>query len=1086
MRSLRLMLLLAVAGSAGAADNDQARLLRYPDISATQIAFVHGGDIYIVAREGGTAQRLTSHEGQELYPKFSPDGRWIAFSAEYSGTRQVYVIPAAGGTPRQLTFYTDIGELPPRGGTDYRVLDWTPDGQQILVRMNRMPYDDRGGKPYLVPFAGGMEKPLAVPETGGGSLSPDGQKYVYTPIDADWRGWKRYRGGRAPDIWIYDLAHDTSTRLTDFKGMDMQPSWVGDRIYFASDRGTTLNLYAIAPTGGEPTQLTQFKDFDVLWPSGGPDAVVFEQGGYLWRYDVSAGAATQVPIRLIDDAPGVMPQWKKVGDVAESFGLSPGGERAVIGARGEIFTVPAKNGEARNVSRTPEAREISVAWSPDGQWLSYLSDATGEYEIYVRRQDGSGEPRRLTTDGDVWRFPPVWSPDSKKLAFADKKVRLRWVDIASGKGHEVDASSIEDITEYEWSPDSRWIAYSKTGANRLQSIWLHDIDSGRSRQLTHSTANESSPSFDPKGRYLYFLSNRDFSGLTFSSFEFNYLYTNGTRVYAAALSDAGPVLYPQKSDEVAPAAAASEDKKKDDAKDGAAKPAALDIDFDGFDARVVAMHAPPGNYAGLSANANGVFFVESQAQGPGKLKFLALDADEPKDVIGGGVTGYGLSRNGEKVLVRVGKDFAIVDAKPDQDVGKNKLALDRVELLVDPRVENRQMAIDAWRILRDWFYDENVHGGRERWNAIRDRYLPLVAHVATRQDLDYVLHEIAGEANAGHVYVQAGDQTRVARKPGGLLGAEFEADGSGYFRISKLFAGENWNPETRSPLTETGVGAQVGDYVIAIDGVDTRTVKNIYELLQNKADRQISVRLNGKPSATGAREVLVKTIGNELGLRYIDWVASRRALVDKLSGGRIGYIHVPNTAVEGNREVNRWLPAMAHKEALIIDDRYNGGGFIPDRLVELLARQPLNYWKRRGLDPQPTPAIAHVGPKAMLINGFSSSGGDALPYYFRELKLGTLIGTRTWGGLIGISGNPSLADGGVILAATFRFLATNGQWAVENEGVAPDIEVIDRPELIAGGRDPSIEKAVEVLLGQLREQPVKRVTAPAPPSQFGE
>lgn len=1085
--AVALLAALPVAAQDRNERNEGTRLLRYPDVSASDIAFVYGGDLWRVPRTGGVAARLTAHAGQELYPKFSPDGRWIAFSAEYSGTRQVWVMPAAGGEPRQLTWYTDVGPLPVRGGTDYRVLDWTPDGRNVLVRMNRVPWDERGGRPYLVPVDGGMETALPVPETGGGSLSPDGTKFAYTPIDADWRGWKRYRGGRAPDVWVYDFgapagefdgpANDRATRVTDFRGMDMNPAWVGDAIYFASDRTGTLNLYRVAPTGGDAAQITQFSDYDVLWPSGGPDAVVFEQGGYIWRYDAGSEKAEQVPITVRSDLAQALPRFEKVAGQVESFALSPSGERALFGARGELFTVPAKHGEPRNETATPVARELSTSWSPDGKWFAFLSDATGEYEIWVKSADGRSPARRVTTDGGIWRYPPAWSPDSSKLAYADKLVRLRYVDVGSGRISDVDSSGVEDITDFSWSPDSRWIAYVKSDASRLPGIWLHSLADGRNTRVSDDIAADGNPVFDPQGRWLYFFSNRDYSGLTFSGYEFNYLYTNPTRIYAATLAKDGPALNRPTIDEPG---AAGETAPKDPGKPGAP----LRVDLDGFARRVVALDVPAGNYQGLAANATNVFFLAGNPQaGPLALKTFALGGDKVDDVAPG-VTGYVLSGDGQKLLVRQGNDFAIVEAKAGQDPTKSKLAMDKLELRVDPRAEWRQEFVDAWRILRDWFYDENVHGGRARWDAIRDRYAQLVPYVATRADLDYILHEVAGEANAGHVYVQSPPDESVPRKPGGFIGADVVADASGYFRLAKIFAGESFDPANRSPLTEPGVDVRVGEYVIAVDGVPANSVKNFYALLENKAERVVVLRVNAKPSADGARDVVVKTIASERSLRYLDWVASRRALVDELSGGRIGYIHVPNTAIEGNRELNKWFPAVAHKDALIIDDRYNGGGFIPDRMIEIVARQPLNYWKRRGLAPQATPVLSHVGPKAMLINGLSSSGGDAFPYYFRKLGLGPLIGTRTWGGLIGLSGNPSLADGGAILAATFRFLATDGNWAVENEGVAPDVEVVDRPELIAQGKDPSIEKAVDMLLAQLREHPPQPVNAPPAPSEF--
>ena len=1075
-------LALATAMISGSANADSAaQILRFPDIQAGRIVFVHAGDLYLVSAEGGTAFRLTSHEGQELYPKFSPDGSQIAFSAEYNGTRQVYVMPAAGGEPRQLTWYTDVGPMPPRGGTDNRVLDWTPDGKNILVRMNRTPYDERTGRPYLVPVAGGLETPMAVPEIGDGMISPDGTKLVFTPIDRAFRTWKRYRGGRTQDVWTYDLAANTSQQLTANRATDQQPMWIGDAIYFVSDRSDTkLNLYAMSAQGGEARKLTNFTDFDVLWPSAGSDAIVFEKGGAIWRFDPASGEAKAVPIRVASDAPDTQPRFVEAGQFIESFGLSPGGERAVFGARGDVITVPAKEGEPRNISRTPDAREHSVSWSPDGKSIAYLSDASGEYEIYVQAQDGRSAPRRITTDGDIWRFAPVWSPDSKKLAYADKRQRLRVVDVASGATAEVDTGRYADITQYVFAPDSRWLVYAKQYANGNNALWLYALDSGVTTQLTADTTTALSPAFDPQGRYLYFLSDRDYN-LAFSAYEFNWLYRNATRIYAATLAADGPALFRPRVDEVGQSSPTEEGAEQTKAPDR------LSIDIPGFDQRTLALNAPAGNYQSLSANGDGVFFVTADGRGRegGKstVQFLSLKADAKPQAVAE-ADAYALSADGKKLLLQQGPNFAIVEAKPEADFNQGKLALDHMTLRIEPKREWQQLYVDAWRILRDWFYDPGMHG--MDWNAIREQYQPLVAGVRSRADLDYILSEIAGEVNSGHVYVQAGDQPTVERKAGGLLGAELVADASGYFRIAHIFPGENWEPRTRSPLTEPGVKVKEGEYLIAIDDVSTQGVDNVYRLLENKGDRWVSLRINSVPSTSGAREVVVRTLTSERELRYLDWVQSRRRMVEQLSDGRIGYIHVPNTAVEGSRELFKGLVAYHDKDALIIDDRYNGGGFIPDRLVELLARTPLNYWKQRGLEPNATPFLHHRGPKAMLINGLSSSGGDALPYYFRKLGLGKLIGTRTWGGLIGLSGNPALADNGAILAATFRFLDTNGKWDVEDVGVVPDIEVIDRPELIAAGRDPSIERAVQELLAELEKNPLKPITAPPAPTQFPE
>ncbi len=1080
---LPVLLALAATSTVEAMPAGDSRLLRFPDICGDAITFVHGGDLYWVGAAGGTALRLTSHAGQELYPKFSPDCRSIAFSAEYDGTRQVYVIPAAGGVPKQLTWYNDVGAQPPRGGTDYRVLDWTPDGKNVLVRANRTPTDDRGGRPYLVPVDGGMETPLAVPETGGGMLSPDGRHYVYTPIDREFRSWKRYRGGRAQDVWTYDLVANTSKRLTDNVATDHQPMWVGDTIYFVSDRNHTLNLFAMSPDGGEARQITQFTDFDVLWPSAGRDAIVFENGGAIWRFDPQTAQATQVPIRVTGDFPQTVPTWKNVAAQVESVDLSADAKTIVFGARGEVFRLAGKDKDITNLSHTPDAREIGVTLSPDGSTLAYLSDASGEYEVYTRPLAGGAE-KRITRDGGIWRFPPAWSPDGRHIAYADKQQRLRIVDVASGNTRDVDASRNDDITEYAWSPDGQWLAYTLTSDAMLTRVWLYSLRDGTRTPVTEDTSSASNPVFAPDGKRLYFLSNRDYQ-LTFSAYESNYLYTNATRIYALPLASSGSFLF---GDEAAKPDTAKDDKGKDKSKADTRRAPVVRIDVDGIIGREQALKAPNGNYVSLQASADAVFYgVGGEGRGGGRveLRMLVIEGDKPV-TIARGLGAFRVSADGTSVLARQGDKFAVLEAKADQDFAKATLDLGRLKMLVDPPREWKQQFTDGWRILRDWFYDPGMHGGSERWNAIRARYEPLVAYAATRQDLDYVFQELVGELNAGHVYVQQGDEPKIERTPGGLLGADIVADASGYFRIARIFPGANWDARTRSPLTEAGANVREGEFILAVDGVDARTVKNFYQLMQDKGERHVVLRVSARADGSAAREVRVKALDSELNLRYSDWVAQKRALVDRLSNGRIGYIHVPNTSQDGNRELFRGMLAYAHKDALIIDDRYNGGGFIPDRMIELVARKPLNYWKRRGLDPQATPLLSHDGPKAMLINGLSSSGGDAFPYYFRKLGLGKLIGTRTWGGLIGISGNPGLADGGTLLAATFRFMDSDGRWAIENEGVAPDIEVIDRPERIAAGGDPSIEKAVEQLLGELATKSPRKPVAPPAPSDFGQ
>jgi tricorn protease len=654
------------------------------------------------------------------------------------------------------------------------------------------------------------------------------------------------------------------------------------------------------------------------------------------------------------------------------------------------------------------------------------------------------------------------------LAYSDKDHLLHVLDVASGKVTDVDKDEYGDITDYRWAPDSRWVTYTKLNESRYSSIYVYSIPEAKAYRLTSGMTNDGTPVFDPKGRYLYFTSNRDFN-LTFSGFEFSYVYTDPTRVYVAVLADDGPALFlPQSDEEKVNAPAPAETPKKDDK-----APLVVKIDPAGFENRVRAIPGSPGSYGGLETLPNGVLYLAGS--GPQTLKFYNID-DRKEETFAENVGGYDISANREKLIVRSGQTYAIINAKPGQKLSDSALNLANLEMKVDPRAEWNQVYADALRILRDWFYDPNMHG--VDWKAIGTKYGELLPYVSHRADLDYIFGEIAGELTSGHTYVSSPPGTsKVERVDNGLLGAEIVAD-SGLFRIAHIFPGENWQDDFRSPLTEPGVRVREGDYILAVDGASTKGVDNFYRLLENKADRVVTLLVNSSPAATGAREEKVRPVKKETNLRYLDWVQSRRAMVDKLSGGRIGYIHLPNTGAEGNRELFKGFYPQVDKQALIIDDRYNGGGFIPDRMIELLERQPLNYWARRNVKPSATPAFSHVGPKAMLINGYSSSGGDALPYYFRERKLGTLIGTRTWGGLIGLSGNPDLMDGGNISAPQFRFMDTAGMWQVEGVGVAPDIEVIDRPELIAAGQDPSLERAVKLLLEELTKNPPKPVVVP--------
>ncbi|KAA0256095.1 MAG: acetyl-CoA synthetase [Acidobacteria bacterium] len=1078
----------------GPASDGLARLLRFPDAHRDFVVFVHAGDLWRAAITGGPALRLTTHPGLELFPKVSPDGKWIAYSAEYSGSRQVWVMPATGGTPRQLTFYTDVGPMPPRGGWDDWVMGWTNDGK-VLVRMNRTPWGERMGRYFLVDPKGGLETPLPLPEGGSASLSPDGTKLAYCPVDREFRTWKRTRGGRAQDVWVYDFVAKRSERITTDPGTDSFPMWAGESILFTSDRERTLNLYAYDLGSKATRKLTSFTEFDVLWPSldRAGNQVVFMNGGLIHRLDLATGKAAPIPITVGADMVETVPRWVDVKDLVDSASLSPSGARAVFSARGDLYTLPAKDGATRNLTGTQGVREHSPVWSPDGKTIAYLSDVTGEHEVWIRSQDGTGEPRQLTSDGSAWRFPPVFSPDGKKLAFADRKRRLVLLDVATGAQTEVDKSDLGDVDSYRFSPDGKWLAYSKVRPNRLPGIAVWSAETKKSWFLGDGLTADTEPVFSSDGKHLFFLSTRDFAP-TFSAFEFNYVYTKATRVYATALAADAPALFPPKSDEEKGKEA---DGKKEDAakkgkegktgggKDGAKvggeaakEPEPVKVEPEGFAARTVALPGlKPDDYRNLDATSEAVFYVKGDGDESALHRYDLKERKEEKVVEP--ARGYALSADGKKVLVRSGKDFLLGDAKPGLKAAETKLDLSGLKMKLDPRAEWRQMYADGWRITRDFFYDPAMHGFD--WAALGRKYGALVPHVAHRADLDFLLGELVSELEAGHTYVESGEEPKVERVAGGMLGCELEAHPSGRYRVAKVYDGENWDDAWRSPLTEPGSVVKAGELILAIDGAELTTADNPYRLLEGKAGKPVALTVAASASGEGRRTVTVRPVASELNLRYLDWVKSRMALAEKLSGGKVGYIHLPDTALDGNRMLQKLFYAQAGKPALVVDDRYNGGGFIPDRMIEMLSRRTASWWAQRDVARFTTPGFAHDGPKAMLVNAHASSGGDALPYYFRKKGLGPLIGTRTWGGLIGLSGNPPLADGGSVLVPTFRIYDEAGAWVVENEGVAPDVEVFDLPELRNEGRDPSLEKAVELLLAELAKRPPTEPRIPAPP-----
>lgn len=1063
-------------------DAEEGRLLRFPDVHGDTVVFSYAGDLYTVPAAGGTAVRLTSHQGIERFPKFSPDGRWIAFTGQYDGSNQVFVIPATGGMPKQLTWYPNM-QMSDRNGVDGMVYDWTPDGKKVFFYTMR---DALGiavgqGRIYTVDVNGGLPTPLPMPESGAASFSPDGTKVAYNPIMRDFRTWKRYKGGRAQDIYLFDLKSYAWEKITDWVGTDNFPMWRGNNIWFTSDREPSgrLNLWKYDLTTKQFSQITRFSEFDVKTPSIGGDTIVFECGGYLYLQPLAGGEARKITVHLPGDTPLAMKSLASFAPNVDYLGLSPGGSRAVFTARGEVFTLPAKDGNTRNLTNTPGIREKFATWSPDGKWIAYLSDRSGEDEIYLRAQDGSGEETRLTTDGDRIRFAPVWSPDSKKIAWSDKSLRLYWLDIEAKKPVLVDTAEAGDITDYAWSPDSRWIAYSKPKLyTNFRAIHLYSLENAKSTKVSGDMNIDVAPEFDPEGKYLYFLSFRDYN-TTFDFAETNAVLNPGIRPYLVTLATATPHPFAPKSDEVKiaeekkegkPAEEPKKDGKTEDKKD--AGPAPITVDLAGIGERVVGFPLPPGGYGGIAAAKGMILYTRG-----GDL--YVYDMKERKETQKlAGILGFGMSPDhGHLIYSAPGSRFGIVAATPaPAKVGDGALDLSQLEGWKDPRAEWVNGYKEAWRRYRDFFYDPDMHG--VDWKKLGDRYAALLPHVAHGADFAYLLGELVGELNIGHSYITGGDQPVLPYPGAGLLGAQFAADSSGYYRITRIYRGENWHEGIRSPLTEVGTDVKEGDLLIAIDGVEVKTTENPYRHLFNKADRAVTLMVNDKPTREGARAVTVRPVANEAPLRYWDWVRSRREYVEKASGGRLAYVHIPNMFPDGLSAFFKYYFAQIDKEGLVVDIRYNAGGFISQIVLERLRRVMIGMGYARNYGISTYPDTVFVGPMVAITNAHAASDGDIFGYFFKEYKLGKLIGTRSWGGVVGIRGFPPLINGTDVSVPEFSTYSRDSQWIIEGHGVDPDIVVENPPADVIAGRDPQLDKAVQVLLEEIKANPKKRAPVP--------
>lgn len=1092
---LGLFLLSNVAPAQPAANSGEARLLRFPNVSKDKIVFSYGGDIYTAPRAGGQAARLTSHEGLELFPRFSPDGSMIAFSGQYDGEMSIYVMPTVGGEPKQLTFHPGIAHTAERFGPENMTLGWSNDGKKVLYRSRKEAMSWWEGRAYLVDVKGGLSEPLPMVSAGFTSFSPDGKKVAYCPISRDFRTWKRYKGGMAQDVWIFDLKDFSSEKITDWVGTDNIPMWYGDKIYFNSDRTSkpdsagTLNLFCYDTKTRQIHQVTNFTDFDVRWPSLGADAIAFENAGYVYLLELPSEQVSKVAVSLITDRHTVRPEIVKAFDRLYDFDISPDGKRAVFSGRGDIFTVPAKEGNTRNLTNLTGSKEVVPRWSPDGKWIAFNSDSTGEEELYLVSQDGK-EKIRLTTDGHCRKFEPQWSPDSKKLVFSDRDKNVYYIDIATKKQAKIDFSPRSDVRGFSWSPDSKYLAYVKAGQNDIRAIYIYSFADGSIHQVTPGYTDDYSPAFDPDGKYLYFLSERNFNPIL-STYEFSSVNNAITNLYLIVLSATGPSPFAPKSDEVT--VMDKKEGKADSAKGGEKegkgeekKPVDVKIDFDGIYDREVAFDLPAGEYYGLAAMQGAVFYISRPMRGlMGKVgkedevlhKYILEDRKDYE--FAGGVTDYALVPDGKKTLLKKGNDYFIAETGGKKaELEDNRLDLSRMEMLVDHMVEYRQMYDETWRMERDFFYDPNMHG--VNWKKIHDKYEVLLPYVINRFDFTYILGEMLGELCCSHTYVGGGDMPPINPSNTGLLGADFELDkASNRIRIAKILKGENWDNELRSPLTEPGIEVKPGDYLLAIDGHQVTGEIDPYLLTVNTVGKTVTLTINSRPSMESSREVTVKPIASEEALRYYNWVDKNRQYVDMVSGGKIGYIQIPDMGSYGLVRFMKMFYHQTRKEGLIIDVRYNGGGFVSDLIMQRL-RQPVQAMGvGRDTVVVPTGLNAHM---ITMCNEFSCSDGDYFSYFFRENKLGPLLGKRTWGGVVGIGGFPPLLDGGYFTVPEGTIYNMKGEWVMENVGVQPDMEVDNLPGRLIQGHDDQLDRAIEYLQKKIKEEPRKLPPRPAPPT----
>ena len=1078
-KTLIFTMLLAISTLSLQAQNE-AKMLRFPAIHGNQVVFSYAGDLYTVDINGGVARQLTNDpDGFEIFARFSPDGKNIAFTGQYDGNTEVYVMPAEGGVPQRVTYTAtlDRDDLSDRMGPNNIVMTWK-DNENIVYRSRRITWDDFVGHLFVANINGGLGEQLPFEEGGWITYSPDGQKIAFNRVMREFRTWKYYKGGMADDVWIFDFATKELTNITNNVAQDIFPMWAGNKIYFCSDRDRTMNIFCYDLNTKAITKVTNYTYYDVKYPSLGDNDIVYENGGELYRLSLKDNSIHKIPVQIIGDGISSRTKYVDASKYITSGDVSPDGKRIVLSARGDVWTLPVESGITRNLTKSDGVHDRNVAWSPDGEYIAYISDRTGNDELYIQKQDGKEEAIQLTDPqkvSETYKYQPVWSPDSKKIAWYDKMNRLMMIDVASKKVTEIAKSEEGEISDFTWSPDSKWIAFSDSKMSEFSQIFIYNIDNKKTEAVTDTWFNSENPTFDKSGKYLYFTSERDFNP-TYSSVEWNYAYREMSRIYMITLQKDTPSPFLAKNDEVSIEKGEAKDEKP--AKDGKGpkkeETKSIKIDFEGITNRIIPL---PGvntaYYYDLQAVENGLYYMSWGNRGG--VYYYNLDEKEPTKI--GDFNGFNLTPDGKKMAIRKRWDMMVIDAPKREVKGFDKpIDLSNMKKWVNLHEEWTQIYTEAWRQMRDFFYAPNMHGND--WPAIYEKYAVLIPYCSDRNDVNYLIGEMIGELNIGHAYTGGGDRNMPKRLTTGLLGAELERDGSGYYKIKKILKGESWNEATISPLTAIGVNAKEGDFIVAIDGVSTKDMTNIYEALVDKAGKPVVLSLNTKASESGARDVVVEPIASENSLYYYNWVQNNIEKVSKATNGQVGYIHIPDMGPEGLNEFVKYFYPQLTKKALIIDDRGNGGGNVSPMIIERLRREAAMWTiTRNGGAAEIKPNQMMNGPKVLLFNKYSASDGDLFPWQFKHYKLGTTIGTRSWGGVVGIRGSLPFIDGGTLNRPEFAPFDQNGNWIIEGHGVDPDIVIDNNPYDEFNGVDAQLDKAIEVILEQMKDWP----EAPAVP-----